>query len=208
MSSFQRMIAIPQEEYMSMNALQKVDSPSLQQFSQLENRYVSDENIHDPYRRLVMQSSTLDEMKQLKEQMRNSLSIATPKPYRNRAQALLNSIDSFIRYNEKGEIYSDDNKVIPGSRVEDLINHSVRDRRRNMTPTGWTHFKKLLRDHNIPKTILNRNTLDELDEKLATSLLPVKTPSPALKVKAKQSRIPTPRASKTIAKDFLKHFKE
>ena len=150
--SFQRMIAIPQEEYLAMSTMQNVRDPLAQQFYNTEKRYVEDANIRDPYRRLVMQSSTLDEMKMLKEQMRNSLGIATPKPYRNRAKGLFQFIESSLRFNEKGEIYGKDDQVISGSRVEDLIQYAVNDRRRsNLKPEGWSDFLDLLRDKNVPK---------------------------------------------------------
>ena len=52
--SFQRMIAIPQEEYLAMSTMQNVRDPLAQQFYNTEKRYVEDANIRDPYRRLVM----------------------------------------------------------------------------------------------------------------------------------------------------------
>ena len=55
--------------------------------------------------------------------------------------------------------------IIDNSRVEDLIQHAVRDRRRNMTPAGWKAFVTLLQEHNIPKSILNRQTLDEIENR-------------------------------------------
>jgi hypothetical protein len=167
MSQFQRMVAIPQEEYMQLSAVQNVRQPLTQQFYALENQYNQEAQVQDPYRRLYLQSSTLDDMKQLKEQMRQYISISTPKPYRNRAQALLENISPFVRFNERGEIYDNkENKVIERSRMEDLIQHAVRDRRRNISPVGWRYFVSLLREHNIPKSILNSSTIEEMDQKL------------------------------------------
>ena len=163
MSHFQRMIAIPQEEYLSMSAVQNARQPLTQRYYNLENRYNEFENIQDPYKRLVLQSETLEDMKHLKDQMRNYLSVSIPKPYQNRVQALFRSLESFIRFNDKGEMFDKDGNVIDNSRVEDLIQHAVRDRRRNMTPVGWNKFMGLLQEHNIPKSILNRQTLDEMD---------------------------------------------
>jgi hypothetical protein len=174
------MIAIPQEEYLAMSSMQNVKEPLAQQFYNLDSRYTSEEREKDPYRRMIMQSNTLDEMKQVKEQIRNSLTISTPKPYQSRANALLKTVESFLRFNNKGEIYSDDGNIIENSRVEDLIQHAVRDRRRNMTPTGWSDFLTILRDHNVPKSILNRNTLDELDG-VATPMLSSSSPTSAVK---------------------------
>ena len=72
MSGFQRMIAIPQEEYMAMSSMQNVKEPLAQHFYSLESRYETEEKEKDPYRRLMLQSKTLDQMKQVKEQIRNS----------------------------------------------------------------------------------------------------------------------------------------
>ena len=107
-------------------------------------------------------------MKQVKEQMRNSLVISTPKPYQNRAKALFQTVENFVRFNDKGEFHSNDGNIVRGSRLEDVIQHAVRDRRRNMTPTGWSDFLTILREHNVPKSILNRDTLDELEEEIGS----------------------------------------
>ena len=187
MSSFQRMIAIPQEEYLALSTFQNVKEPLAQQFYALENRHTLEEKEADPYRRMILQSNTLDQMKQIKDQMRNSITVATPKPYQTRANALLQSVENVIKFNEKGEIYSKDGNLIPGSHLQDLIKHAVLDRRRNLTPRGWSDFVTVLRDHNVPKSILNRNTLDEM-EGVRTSPTPTVTETP--KRLTMQSRIP------------------
>ena len=146
-----------------MNALQHVKQPLEQQFQHLNRQYTEAENIHDPYRRLVFQGEALDEMKELKERMRHYVQVSTPKPYVNRAKALFQNVESFLQFNAKGELMDKDNRVISQSRVEDLIQHAVRDRRRNMTPTGWSTFLSMLHEHNVPRSVLNRQTLDELD---------------------------------------------
>ena len=97
------MIAIPQEEYLSMNALQHVKQPLEQQFHQLNRQFTEAEKIHDPYRRLVFQGEALDEMKELKEKMRHNIQVSTPKPYVNRAKALFQNVESFVHFNEKGK---------------------------------------------------------------------------------------------------------
>ena len=164
MSQFQRMIAIPQEEYLQLSAVQNVKQPLTQQFYNLESQYDKDAMIGDPYKRLILQSEGLEEMKQLKDKMRHYITVNTPKPFRNRAQAVLESISPFIRFNERGEIYDKENNVVKNSRLEDLIQHAVRDRRRNRSsPTGWSQFLSLLKEHNAPKTNLNRETLDEIE---------------------------------------------
>lgn len=177
MSQFQRMIAIPQEEYLQLSSVQNVRQPLTQQFYNLESQYDKDAAIGDPYKRLMLQSGGLEEMKQLKDKMRHYITVSTPKPYRSRAQALLENISSFIRFNERGEIYDKENNLLENTRLEDLIQHAVRDRRRNMSPTGWPYFLSLLREHNVPRSILNRDTLDEMGDvvsKLRQNMPPMK----------------------------------
>ena len=163
MSQFQRMIVIPQEEYLQLSSIQNVRQPLTQHFYNLESQYHKEAQVKDPYKRLALQSGTLEEMKQLKEQMRQNISVSTPKPYRSRAQALLENVTAFLRFNERGEIYDKDNNVVENTRLEDLIQHAVRDRRRNISPIGWNYFRGLLQEHNTPKSILNRNTIEEMD---------------------------------------------
>jgi cell division protein FtsL len=217
MTSFQRLIVIPQEEYSALMNMQNLREPLTQHYSQLQSQYESEEKENDPYRRLVMQSSTLDQMKQVKEQMRNSLTVSTPKPYQKRAQALYQTVENFLKFNDKGEIYTDDGNVIPGSRLEDLIQHAVRDRRRNMTPTGWTEFIMLLHSHNVPKSFLNRDTLDEMDKVTrAPATVEVELQEPTIKQNRKRlqpSRSLKPSLSSfkkgaaTGDYNFLKRFK-
>ena len=164
MSTFQRMVVIPQEEYLSLKSMQNIHDPLAQHFHNLQKNYNEAEKESDDYRQMIMQSNTLNEMKQVKDQMRNSLAVSTPKPYLNRANALFQNLESFLKFNEKGEIYSEGGNLISGSRLEDLIQHAVRDRRRNITPKGWPEFLNILRDHNVPKSILNHDTLNEMED--------------------------------------------
>ena len=157
------MIAIPQEEYSQLTTVQNIRQPLTQQLHNLERDYKANEGISDPYKRMMLQSETLEEMKDLKNQMRNYITFSTPKPYRHRAQALFHSIESHINFNDRGEIMDRHGNVIQHSRLEDLVQHAVRDRRRSMVPIGWDEFVNVLRDRNIPRSTLNRETLDELE---------------------------------------------
>ena len=164
---FQRMIAVPYEEYaqMSGSKVDQVKHPDDHQFHDLEKRYANQEQISDPYRRMMLQGETLDEMKQLKEKMRNIIASNSPRPYRSRANALFQGLESFLKFNDRGEILDDDGKVVSNSHIEDLIQYAVRDRRRNIVPVGWEQFTTLLKKHNVPRHTLNRLTLDEIDGK-------------------------------------------
>jgi hypothetical protein len=67
------MIAIPQEEYLQLSTVQNARQPLTQQFYNLESQYNEEAKVKDPYKRLVMQSETLNDMKQLKDQMRGAV---------------------------------------------------------------------------------------------------------------------------------------
>ena len=180
--NFQRMVAIPQDEYLSIStssSLQQVKEPLRDQFYKLEQHYEEGEKIGDPYRRLLIQSTSLYQVKSLKEKIRNSLTAATPKTYR---QALFRGIYSYIRFNDKVEIYTKHNEVIPRSRVEGLINYAVHDRRRNTVPAGWSSFQSYFREHNIPKSFLNRSTLHKLEGELMPLIKRVMKTSPKIKM--------------------------
>ena len=213
MSSFQRMVVIPQEEYLVLSSVQNVREPLTQQFYELRKRYNEEEKESDSYRRMVLQSITLNEMKQVKERMRNSLAASTPKPYQSRANSLFQHLESFIKFNDKGEIYSDDGMLVPGSRLEDLIQHAVRDRRRNLIPTGWSEFLTLLKDHNVPKSTLNRDTLDEMEGDV-TPASPVKIKlepsfrqkSPDRETSRKRRRLKSPKSNPKLY--FLRSYKD
>jgi len=159
---FQRMVAIPQEEYLKLSSVQQVRQPLTQQFYNLEQQYGEHERIRDPYERLIMQSETLENMKELKERMRQDITLSTPKPYQSRALALYQSLLPFIKFNERGEIFNDAGDLVPESRLEDLIQFAVRDRRRSVVPAGWSQFRNLLKSQNVPRFMLNQDTLQEM----------------------------------------------
>ena len=204
------MIAIPQEEYMQMTAVQQAHQPLTQQFQNSEKQFTDAEQIRDPYRRMILQGEALEDMKELKEVMRNNVQITSPKPYKNRAKALYQSVESVLRFNEKGELIDKNNQNISQSRVEDLIQHAVRDRRRNMTPIGWSTFLEILREHNIPKSSLNRQTLDDLEASIKmpkSAQVEVKTEPSSTRKRKKLT--PVRKSSRKVKKpDFLAGYEE
>ena len=137
MSGFQHMIAIPVEQYNQLTSLQHVGRPAEQQkMMQLTRAYDQQARVADPTDRLMLQGGTLEEMKDLKEKMRQDLSLGTPKPYRNRALTLFRSLESHVLLTERGELLDEFGEPILHSRVEDLIQHAVRDRRRDFVPAA------------------------------------------------------------------------
>ena len=203
--TFHQLVALPMEEYNQMRNVTNMQQPPLnQKLIQLQRELSASasapppsaaaaaELSNNPYDRLMRQGMLLEEVKRTKEQLQNDISLGTPKPYRNRALALYNQIAPVTHFNEKGELVlpldggvtaegaSGDGRPIVGSRAEDLIQHAVRDRRKQFTPTGWPEFLAQLHKHNIPRMMLNRSTIDEL-QTLATKplLLPAAAAAPA-----------------------------
>lgn len=205
MSSFQRLIAIPQEEYIQLNTMQQVHQPLAQQINNVLNQKQS---FNNPYDEMVKQGSVLEEVKSIKEKIRNELSLGTPKPYRNRALSLYRTIEPHVQFNQRGEMLDANQKPIEDSRAEDLIQHAVRDRRRNFTPTAWKEFLGILKHHNVPKAFLNQQTLDELAmPPTSTSVTKRKSllPIPSKETNPMKKRIRKP-SSRYPEKDFLTKF--
>ena len=194
MGDFTQMVAIPRQEYTQLTTIQNARQPLTEQLHRLENNYQSNALIPDPYRSISLQSQTIERMKDLKDQMRNYLTVSTPKPYRNRAESLFQSLEPHLNVNELGEVIKDDGSVIKSSRYEDLIQHAVRDRRRNFSPAGWDYFVGLLKRQNVPRSVLNRDTIDEVDspKPLKASLPQIKKqpPSPTGALKPSKLRLP------------------
>ena len=174
-SMFQRLMAIPQEEYMQLSAVQQARQPVTQQFYNLEKKYQEGERILEPYKRLITQSETLDEMKVLKEKMRQGIMLSTPKPYQTRAKTLFQNLEPHVKINARGEIYDEHGDVIPHSHLDELIQYAVRDRRRKIVPVAWDRFKTLLHEHNVPKFVMNHDTISELEQSPSHTVPVVKT---------------------------------
>ena len=182
------MVVIPQEEYTQLASMRQVQQPMVHQFQQLERQYESDAHVADPYRRLVLQGESLDGLKELKDKMREAIVSSSPKAYQSRARMLYQSTESFIKFNPRGEIYDEHGQLVENSRMEDLIQYAVRDRRRDVTPVGWKAFVNLLRNNNVPRFALNRDTIEELHTPVKPTVTTPKVTPETLKVETTKSR--------------------
>ena len=190
MGDYTHMVAIPRHEYTQLTTVHNAQQPLTEQMYKLESNYQSNALIPDPQRSISLQSEAIERMKDLKDQMRHYLTTSTPKPYRTRAEALFQSLEPHLNVNELGEVIKDDGSVIKSSRYEDLIQHAVRDRRRHFSPTGWDHFINLLKKYNVPRSTLNRDTLDELDSPTPATALPTQIKKQPFSPKATKLRLP------------------
>ena len=239
-NTFHRLVALPVDQYSQMvNLTTMQQTPLKQKLAQLQRdlstsittpSLSTDDRPPNPYDRLMRQGMLLEEMMRTKEQIQNDISLGTPKPYRNRALALYNQIAPITHFNEKGELVLKTTdggdptaaaKTVVGSRAEDLIQHAVRDRRKQFTPTGWTDFVGELHKHNVPRMMLNRQTIDEL-QTLSTKApiaLPATAaaaaklpPPPPLKLPpgrgraAKERKLKKKRSRKAVPVGFLRDF--
>ena len=110
-----------------------------------------------------------------------------PSAYRVRAQRLYNILEKHrpnsISWKETGEvIFGRHESPLEGSHLLDLIQHATTNRRRqNFIPTGWSHFFQVLRNLNVPMSVLNDDTQREWQrhEQLAVeeAATPPRTPT-------------------------------
>ena len=162
MSRFERMLALPEEEYHQLKTLRQTLNPLQDKLQSLSTEYEKQNSILDPYTRVQRQGETLNELVQLKDELRSRLLSMTPKAFQSRAQSMYNFVENKLKFNNRGELLRDNGTAIEGSNITDLIQHAVRDRRRNIVPTGWSHFLDVLRDNNTSRMIMNYETLEEL----------------------------------------------
>ena len=164
MSSYSKMVVLPQEEYVQLASVQKAQQPIVEQFNELTRDNLKLDRIDDPYRRLHLQGSNLEERKVLKDKMRRFITLSTPRQYRSRAETLFDFVEPHMRFNEKGEIIDGQTgQVIENSHIDDLLQHAVRDMRRNLgKPVGWEYFLNMLRQENVPHNIIGSPTVLEL----------------------------------------------
>ena len=200
MQRFERMVTIPEEEYRLLRSMQQIQDPLQTHFQQLTKDYSRQDAIKDPHDRVFRKGETLDEMIRIKDSLRKRLMEATPKPYQTRADSLFKFMTDKIRFNEKGEIY-DDGDVIAGSNIGDLVQHAVRDRRRQLTPMGWPTFLRQLKDANAPKMVLNYDTLEELKPPIAEIK---RSRSPVRRKRARAPSRHTSRAASVTSDNYLR----
>ena len=162
LSRFQRMVAVPEEEYQQLKSLRAVHDPLQDKFVSLANDYNRQGFIDNVHTRVQRQGETLNAMIKMKNDLSKRIIDATPKPYQKRAQSLFNFLREKLDVNEKGELLDKTGQPISGSHIGDLIQHAVRDRQRKIVPVGWERFLTTLQDENAPRMILNYNTLDEM----------------------------------------------
>ena len=139
-TSYTKIVVVPQEEYVQLASVQRAQQPFVQQFNELVKEDMKLGDINDQYRRLQLQASNLEERNVLRDKMRRFITMSTPRQYRTRAETLFDLIEPHIKYNEKGELVnSDTGNVIEKSHIDDILQHAVRDVRRNKLgkPAGW-----------------------------------------------------------------------
>ena len=170
MSSYSKMVVLPQEEYLQLKSMKNAQQPIVNQLQELTKKDEEIEKISDPYRRLQLHADNIEERRNIRDKMRKFITLSTPRQYRSRAENLLNFIEPFIHYNERGEILdSEKGEAIKDSHIDDLLQHAVRDMRRKMVkPNGWDHFREILSRENVPHNIIGAPTISELSKHSTT----------------------------------------
>lgn len=216
MSRFERMVALSEEEYNRLKDVRQssfattvIQNPLKNKLQTLSSEYNEQGTIADPYTRIQRQSETLNEMINIKDLLRKNIKSMTPKPFQSRAQNLFQFIEDKLNFNEKGELINDDGTTMEGSNISDLIQHSIRDRRRNIVPIGWSKFLTVLRESNAPRMIMNYDTLEELDTPLKLGFKrKLSKRSEEEQLKIKQELMDTPIIATNLKKEAIKHPKK
>ena len=164
------MVVLPQEEYVQLNSTRNIQQPLAQQLQDLTKTDENIEKIQDPYRKLQLHANNIEERRIIRDKIRKFITLSTPRRYRSRAENLLNFIEPFVQFNERGEVLDRENHVIEGSHIDDLLQHAVRDmRRKSVKPTGWDYFRDVLARENVPHNIIGAPTITELNKPLTTN---------------------------------------
>lgn len=155
----------------------QIPSPLVNKLSVLDNdiRIILDRNDLGDYEKARLYSDTLEKYLDIKKQLQQPNTIPLiddsdntekmvlnmanfPRQYRSRAENILSHIsnESSIKWNKRGEILRD-GKIITGSNVIDLINDVIKTSK-NEPPIGSKEFIKLLKDSNIPMSLIGHKT--------------------------------------------------
>ena len=206
------MVVLPQEEYLQLKSVKISQHPISNQLQELVKEDDKIEKITDPYRRLQLHANNVEERRVIREKMRKFITLSTPRQYRSRAENLLNFIEPFIHYNERGEIFDNERgEAIRDSHIDTLLQHAVRDfRRKTVKPNGWDHFRDILARENVPHNIIGAPTISELS-KAQSSVQPKIKAARKLKIKAElkddddESSSKTRRRTRSLDKTYSKY---
>ena len=211
MSSYSKMVVLPQEEYIQLKSMKISQHPVSNQLQELVKEDDKIEKIGDPYRRLQLHAENIEERRAIRDKMRKFITLSTPRQYRSRAENLMNFIEPFIHYNERGEIFDNERgEAIRDSHIDDLLQHAVRDlRRKTVKPNGWDHFRDILARENVPHNIIGAPTISELS-KAQSSFRPTVRATRKIKVKAEvpddgEASIKTRRRAISLDKNYSKY---
>lgn len=107
--------------------------------------------------------------------------IGIPKTYHNKAKNLLELLKSThdVQISENGEV-TIGRETIRGSNIADLLNKTVNPNAKIQSLAGWSRFQTVLKEGNIPQTLLNQKVKREIrlipEPKKKTKQFKVKSP--------------------------------
>ena len=79
MSSYSKMVVLPQEEYLQLNSIRNIQQPLAHKLQDLTNTDDNIEKIQDPYRRLQLHASNLEERRTIRDKMRKFITLSRPR---------------------------------------------------------------------------------------------------------------------------------
>ena len=158
MKSYRKMMLVTPDEYNRMKQPDTIDK------SIDENKHLPDDQ------REKMDQLAISEHRKKQAQVEPSLVPdnliqGLPRNAQSRARGLIGFLKDTrrVEWNDRGEIRPKDGNFITGSNIIDLIQHSVRDSRRQISPRGWNEFFDQIKKSNVPRSLLGNATLYELN---------------------------------------------
>ena len=123
---------------------------------------------------------------------------AIPRQYRSRSKRLLEIIKDHVKWDSKGQILKDDNNIIQGSHISDLL-RDIQIPYKNIEIPGRAYFKGVLSKLHIPKCLVAVDCNRNKDNATAEQSKVVSLPKPKAKRKS------TPESKTDIVKEWLSY---
>ena len=126
------------------------------------------------------------------------LMASIPKMYRNKAQGLLQYLqsDKDVEWDDQGHVYVDQKKI-DKTHILDLIHDAMRLRKKAHRPHGWHELSSHLRKRNVPRELVGNP--EWFDTKWVT---PPTSPTESV-----ESGTLTPGSTKGIKRSLFKQYK-
>lgn len=189
----QKMVLLPYDRYQRFLSSKQTNETSVAESRQ--------ENLSEPFTSTPPESATHVTTSDLEAPETSDIERVVssfPKTLQSRARALLTYISPSVTWNEKGEIIIRGDKI-PNSNIVDLVKVQIKDYK-NLRPIGLEQFSDILKDTNVPLSLLTSSRRGQTGQGIA----PSPPSSPVKRKKARKGPVPPPPGSPVKRKDTRK----